>query len=115
MMRTRWAVVLPILAGVCATGLLATLPAQAAGTASFRMSSIPKTVLMNAHTGQVLSIVADATTTVQPDITWQPICDSGNLCYFTNVIPYADEGFYGSAGTYTGSWPYRAGFSTGNY
>jgi hypothetical protein len=50
-----------------------------------------------------------------PDISNRNICDTGNACYYTNDPPYADEGFYGSSGTFYGSWSERNAFDTGNY
>jgi len=51
----------------------------------------------------------------QPDISIRNPCDTGDGCYYTDTPPYADFGFYGTSGTYHGSWPYRAGFDTYSY
>jgi hypothetical protein len=77
-------------------------------------SGAPIDVVMDPATGDVLS-VSNADTGAIADISIRSVCDSGDGCYETNTVPYADEGFYGSAGTKTGSWPYRSGYSSGNY
>jgi hypothetical protein len=76
-------------------------------------SGEPVDVLMDPSTGAILSVTAAAG--VVPDVSIRGVCDAGDGCYLTSKVPYADEGFYGSAGTYDGSWAYRSGYSSGNY
>jgi hypothetical protein len=54
-------------------------------------------------------------TGASPDISNHNYCNSGDACYYPAMAPWADQGFYGSAGTYTGSWPDWDAFDTGNY
>jgi hypothetical protein len=70
---------------------------------------------MDALTGAVLSITADASGTATPNISIRYVCDGGDLCYLTNTIPHPDIGFYGTPGTWSGDWTYRSGFATGSY
>jgi hypothetical protein len=70
-------------------------------------------VVMDPSTGDILSVAA--ADNAIPDISIRGVCDTGDGCYLTNKVPYADEGFYGSAGTYDGTWLYRSGYSSGNY
>ena len=74
----------------------------------------PIDVVMDPTTGNILSVTSNSVG-FSPDISNHSVCDTGNGCYKTNRVPYADQGFYGSAGTYDGSWPYRSGYSSGNY
>lgn len=101
-------------AGVMAMGGLCagTANAAVAPAAPALLSSTPKTVVLNPATGAVESVTASA---YIPAISNHNICNTGDGCYYTNVIPYADQGFYGSAGTYRGSWPYRNAWDTGKY
>ena len=71
-------------------------------------------VVMDPGTGDIVSVAA-AQPGADPLISNHNVCNSGDGCYFTNRTPYANQGFYGSAGTYYGSWPYRSGYSSGNY
>ncbi|MFB7595302.1 hypothetical protein [Streptomyces sp. NPDC056160] len=76
-------------------------------------SDTPKTVEIDPATGQILSV--EKGSTFRPAISNHNICNSGDGCYYSGRIPYANQGFYGSAGTFTGNWPYRSGWFTGNY
>jgi hypothetical protein len=78
------------------------------------VSAAPKQVVMNPLTGDITSVTA-VTESASPYISNHNICSSGNGCYETNKPPYADQGFYGSAGTYKGKWPYRNGYTSGQY
>ncbi len=71
-------------------------------------------VLMDPASGDILSVTA-ADSGTSPAISNHNVCNTGDGCYKTNKVPYADQGFYGSAGTYDGSWPYRSGYSSGNH
>lgn len=76
-------------------------------------SSAPKTIALDPRTGNVLSVTEGSLAT--PMISQHSICNSGDFCYKSGQVPYADQGFYGSAGTKTGSWPSRSYFYTGSY
>ena len=98
-----------VLVTACALGGLATqAPVQAASTPSL-LSSAPKTIVISSATGAILSI-----RTGVPAISRHDVCNTSDACYYGEV-PYANEGFYGSAGTYSGSWPERYEFGTGKY
>lgn len=77
-------------------------------------SGQPIDVVLDPTTGDVLS-VASAIGDPSPEISHRSVCDGGDGCYLTNKTPYADQGFYGSAGTYTGTWDYRSEYSSGNH
>ncbi|MEV4458995.1 hypothetical protein [Microbispora sp. NPDC049633] len=116
-------------AATAATALLSPHTAMAAGPApiptsadisalrpqqlELLQSNTPQTISVNPQTGKVLSVVEGGIVT--PAISQHNICSSGDFCYKSGQTPYADQGFYGSAGTKTGSWPYRSYFNTGNY
>jgi hypothetical protein len=73
-------------------------------------------VTMDPTTGDILSV--SAAVSVSPlviDISITDSCPSGYGCYLTDKVPYADEGFHGSAGTEYGTWDYRSGYSSGDY
>jgi hypothetical protein len=96
-------------------------PAAAAQLAALSQSEITLldsgkgiNVVMDPSTGDILSVTATASG-AGADIGMRGVCDAGDGCYQTNKVPYAAYGFDGSAGTYTGSWPYRSGYSSGNY
>ncbi|MFC3982793.1 hypothetical protein ACFYY8_24175 [Streptosporangium sp. NPDC001559] len=76
-------------------------------------SDAPHTISVDPRTGKVLSVTEGAIST--PAISQHNICNSGDFCYASGQVPYAHQGFYGSAGTKTGSWPSRSYFDTGNY
>lgn len=74
-------------------------------------SGTPVDISLDPTNGDILSV-----STAAPDISNRGgTCDAGDGCYLTNKVPYANQGFYGSAGTYYGSWPYRSGYTAGNY
>jgi len=92
--------------------------AQLAGLSAAQVSLLdsgaPINVVMAPNTGDIVSVTA-ADYTETTDISNHNICDSGNGCYLTNKVPWADQGFYGSSGTYNGNWPYRSGYTSGNH
>jgi hypothetical protein len=92
--------------------------AQLAGLSPAELSLLdsgaPIDVVMDPTTGDIVSVTA-ADDSETPDISNHSICDSGNGCYLTNQTPYADQGFYGSSGTYDGNWPDRSEYTSGNY
>jgi hypothetical protein len=77
-------------------------------------SGSPINVLMDPTTGNVLSVTT-ASSGISSDISTHNVCNTGDGCYETNKTPYANQGFYGSAGTSTGSWADRSGYSSGDY
>lgn len=89
-------------------------------------SSTPKTIVLDPNTGAVLSVSlgepANIGTTsldgaISPDISSGTDCAAGDGCYYTPTVDatYHDRSFYGSAGTFTGSWPRRNAWESGNY
>ncbi len=76
-------------------------------------SGSPIDVLMDPITGDILSVTGAPA--ASPAIKQRSGCDIGDGCYFTNMPPLADEGFYGGSGEYTGSWPSRSGYSAGSW
>lgn len=83
------------------------------GEVSLLDSGAPVDAVMDPSTGDILSVTAAGD--VSPQISNHDVCNTGDGCYLTNKVPYADQGFYGTAGTYYGSWAYRSGYSSGNY
>ncbi|WP_055525161.1 hypothetical protein [Streptomyces graminilatus] len=77
-------------------------------------SETPKTVTLDPATGALLA-VEKGISGVEPSISKQNICQTGNACWYTTRVPYANFGFYGSAGTYSASMPYRGDYHTGSY
>lgn len=84
-------------------------PAQAAPrmlTAAQLASDAPKTIIFDTTTGKItaswLGIAPDTTT----QISVRGTCNTSDSCYVAK-IPYADAGFYGTAGTKAGTWPQR--------
>lgn len=104
----------PLLAALLLAAVVAVPGAAQASTPGVDLlSSAEKTVVLDSKTGQVLSVTAGGD--VSTNISNHNICNSGDGCYYSGRVPYANQGFYGSAGTYNGSWPYRSGWYTGNY
>ncbi|MET9292550.1 hypothetical protein [Streptomyces sp. NPDC003077] len=52
---------------------------------------------------------------IENSISVKNSCGSDDGCYYSGKVPYAHQGFYGSAGTARGNWPYRSGYYTGKY
>src|SRR5215469_2140261 len=101
---------LPLAVGAIAVAVfvsvgMAAAPAGASQAGVALLSSTPKTVVLDPATGGVVSVTAGTAAT--PMISNHNICNTGDGCYFSGRIPYANQGFYGSAGTFNGSWPYR--------
>ncbi|MEU8539381.1 hypothetical protein AB0C52_05170 [Streptomyces sp. NPDC048717] len=79
-------------------------------------SDTPKTVELDPATGRVLSVEkGTAGLSKLPSISNHNICNTGEGCFLSGQIPYAHQGFWGSAGTFTGNWPSRSGYFTGDY
>jgi len=75
-------------------------------------SDAPKTAEIDPTTGEVISLTPGI---VRPTISNHNFCNTNDGCYYSGRVPYAHQGFYGSAGTATGNWPYRSGYYTGQY
>ncbi|MBB5873783.1 hypothetical protein F4553_007217 [Allocatelliglobosispora scoriae] len=91
-------------------GLFAT-PAQAAEPEQIPPGSF---VVLDPASGKVISI--------QPldraglEISNTNICSTASYaCFYSGQVPYAHQGFYGTPGTFFGSWPYRSGGRSGGY
>jgi hypothetical protein len=97
------------------TGLVVTGYASAANSAATPAlsSSVAKTVVLDPTTGAVVSVSAGAT--AAPLISNHNICNTGDGCWFSGRIPFANQGFFGSAGTFHGSWQFRSGWGTGSH
>lgn len=91
-------------------------PAQASPrmlTAEQLASGKPTTFVLDPKTGAILeSWLTDPTADAQ--VSQRSPCNTGDACYVA-ATPYADQGFYGSNGTKTGSWPMRISIHTNNY
>jgi hypothetical protein len=86
-----------------------------AAESSLLFSKDAKTVVLDVNTGAVLSVVPGLPLTTTA-VTVTNICSSSTwACYYSGRIPYADQGFHGSTGTATGSWPVRKGGLSGGY
>ncbi|WP_067793142.1 hypothetical protein [Actinomadura formosensis] len=97
---------------------IATSPANSADSLSsaeqkLLTSGKPIDVVINPTNGALLSVTPQAD--IHSAIGNHNYCNSGDGCYLSGRTPYAHQGFYGSAGTYRGSWPYRSGYNTGRY
>ncbi len=77
------------------------------------LSSAAKTVTVDPKTGAVVAVSSGMI--AAPDISNHNICNTGDGCYFSGQIPLANQGFFGSPGTFRGSWPSRSGFGTGMF
>jgi hypothetical protein len=71
-------------------------------------SATPKVVVIDTNTGEVTEAWFGTSTTLTPRISIHNICNATDSCYVSGAVPYADQGFYGTAGTKTGSWPVRS-------
>lgn len=83
-------------------------------------SSTPKTIVIDPTTGAILSLtigVPGDLWSASPDISSGTDCAAGDGCYYTPTVDstYHDRSFYGSPGTFTGSWPRRNAWDSGNY
>ncbi len=83
-------------------------------------SNLPKTVVLNPATGAVISVKAGEPASItsrgtSPDVSNHNICNPGDGCFFSGRAPYANQGFYGSPGSYHGGWSDRRAYDTGRY
>ncbi|MBO0657395.1 hypothetical protein J1792_33195 [Streptomyces triculaminicus] len=117
----RRAAALATLAAALGLGLAA--PAQAspgpvpplsAQEQALLTSGVPKIVELDPATGRIVSVKESGRTT-DPAIDRHNYCNSGDGCFYSGRIPYANQGFYGSRGISYGNWPYRSAYDTGNY
>jgi len=119
-MRFTARIATAIVAGFAAV-LAAAAPAQASTVTSGAQDGAsltagrPETVVLDARTGQVLSVTPTAPTASTDSISNDQNCDGGDACYFSGKIPYAHQAFWGTTGAYYGSWPYRSGGYSGVY
>lgn len=118
-----WRSAATLAAAAAAFGLFGAAPAQASpspipalsGTEKALLGSdAPKAVQLDPATGAILSVRALPETPEQ-GIGHHNYCNSGDGCFLSGRVPYAHQGFYGSAGTSRGNWPYRSGYNTGRY
>ena len=85
------------------------------------LSAVPKTVVLDPSTGTVESVTAGepaaVVDAVTPAIASSTYCGPGDGCYYTPTVnsTYHDRSFYGTPGTFSGSWPRRDAWQTGNY
>lgn len=110
--------------GVALSAGLFIAPSVWAGAANAPglLSSIPKTVVLNPETGQVISVTAGISPTAGGDAS-PDISHRNNVCQTTSPVdfcyygesPYANQGFYGSAGTWSNTWYERYAYETGAY
>jgi hypothetical protein len=77
------------------------------------LSATPKTVTLDPATGAVVAVVEGMA--ASPQISNHAICNTGDGCYFSGRIPFANQGFFGTRGTFRGSWPFRDAFGTGRF
>lgn len=114
-----------MLSGLAATSVASSTTAQAptaaqtaalsVGEVSLLNSGGPINVVMDPTTGDILSVTAASAVAVTAAISNHSACNSGDGCYKTNETPYANQGFFGGAGTFTGTWPARSGYSAGKW
>jgi hypothetical protein len=87
---------------------------------AYLASSSPKTIVLDPSTGAVVSVSPgepSSVTDASPDISGGTDCASGDGCYYAETVnaTYHNRSFYGSAGTFTGNWPQRDAWDSGNY
>ncbi|SCL39125.1 hypothetical protein GA0074692_5250 [Micromonospora pallida] len=101
--------------GAALLGLVVAVMASIFG-ASPAQATLPPgaAVAIDPKTGEIVAVYEEGM--VRPLITQTSSCvNSSYACYYSGQVPYADQGFYGTAGTKTGSWPSRSGGRAGNY
>ncbi|MEV4118285.1 hypothetical protein [Micromonospora sp. NPDC049645] len=102
------------MAAVMMAGIFSASAAQASPAADSAGLTGGMHYLIDPKTGAVVSAqpIGDFSTLISNT----PICtNTSYACYFSGSTPYANQGFYGSAGTKTGSWPARNGGKSGSY
>ncbi len=99
-----------------------------ASVSALLASSTPKTVVLDPATGATVSVQLGEPPAVAggfiagarlatPAITGNTNCQPGDGCYYTPTVSgiYHNRSFYGSPGTFTGNWPHRNAWTSGNY
>lgn len=98
-------------------GILSSLfvPATSANADALPENSLPTVVhIVDPRTGKVIG--TEPVSEFSTLITRTNSCvNNSYACYFSGQVPLADQGFYGTAGTSTGSWASRSGGWSGNY
>lgn len=79
---------------------------------AFLLSATPKTIRIDAATGEPVSVTEGVAPTVTPFVSVGVPCAPGDSCLVA-APPQADYGFSGSAGTVTGPWTSRVVWRTG--
>ncbi|WP_189115682.1 hypothetical protein [Pilimelia terevasa] len=99
-----------LLAACVATLTTSAAPAQASDPIDIDLlnSDSSKVVMVDPTTGSVINVEAQA-----ERISNRNICT--DACFYCGRVPYANQGFCGTSGTDTGSWPARSGYNTGRY
>ena len=108
---------------ILAASLLATtaMPVPAAAAPAIDpLSSVPKYIVVNADTGAIMSIRPAPSRlprpVTAPTIVNEHICLSlAAVCFYSGAVPWADQSFWGTPGTITGTWPERKGGYSGGY
>jgi hypothetical protein len=109
-------------AGIAALSLggqaLAASPSSSSGSLSSAEKTLlnsgkPLDVALDPATGALLSVKPQPGT--HPAISNHNICNSTDGCYLSGKIPFANQGFFGTKGTFHGSWPFRSGYNTGKF
>jgi hypothetical protein len=124
MLRARPALAaLAAVAALALTSSPAAAEAPAAEPAIDLLSAAPKFAVIDAYTGQVMSVVPTSSglsslepAPTPPAITNTHICLSpASACFYSGRVPWADQGFHGTPGTIRGVWPFRNGGYSGRY
>ncbi|MEV0944899.1 hypothetical protein AB0I90_31605 [Micromonospora wenchangensis] len=98
---------------------LTAAPAQAnesglsAAERALLASDKPKTLTLDVKTGDIVAVTPGYP--IRPTISNTNFCQSSDACFYSGQVPYADQGFFGTNGTITGSWPSRSGGWSGGY
>jgi hypothetical protein len=119
--KSRTAVLTSVATGIVALSMggqaLATPPSNSAGSLSSAEKTLlnsgkPLDVVLSPTTGAVLSVKLQA---AHPAISNHAICNTTDGCFLSGKVPYANQGFFGTKGTFSGSWPFRSGYNTGKF
>ena len=80
---------------------------------AFVLSDAPKTLTVEAETGELTSVSEGLSTVPAGRISTKNICSAADACLVSGQAPLASFGFTGK-GTASGSWPSRISFKTGS-
>jgi hypothetical protein len=120
--KRRAAVLASIASGIAAVSLtgqaFAASPTNSAGSLSSAEKTLlnskkPLDVVLSPTTGALQSVRPQSD--MHPAISNHNICSSTDGCYVSGQVPWANQGFFGSPGTFRGSWPSRSGYNTGMF